>query len=91
MLLLNETSLEQSFRIENERIELIKALREQDLINEKNTQRAKTEIEANAMAERLELLKADLASRSEAIRLTEENDRLMGELLDEEKAERAET
>jgi hypothetical protein len=90
MLLLNETSLEQTNRVENERIALIQALRDQDLINEEEYQRAKTEIEANAMAERLELLKTDLASRSEAIRLTEENDRLMGELLDEEKAERAE-
>jgi hypothetical protein len=90
MLLLNETSLEQSFRIENERIELIKALRKAELIDAEEFSRAKTEIEANGAAERLELLKADLASRSEAIRLTEENDRLMGELLDEEKAERAE-
>jgi hypothetical protein len=90
MLLLNETSLEQTNRVENERIALIQSLRDQDLINEEEYQRAKTEIEANAMADRLELLKTDLASRSEAIRLTEENDRLMGELLDEEKAERAE-
>jgi hypothetical protein len=86
MLLLNETSLEQTNRVENERIALIQALRDQDLINEEEYQRAKTEIEANAMAERLELLKTDLASRSEAIRLTEENDRLMGELLDERKS-----
>jgi hypothetical protein len=90
MLLLNETSLEQTNRVENERIALIQSLRDQDLINEEEYQQAKTEIEANAMADRLELLKTDLASRSEAIRLTEENDRLMGELLDEEKAERAE-
>jgi hypothetical protein len=34
MLLLNETSLEQSFRIRKERIALIQSLREQDLINE---------------------------------------------------------
>jgi hypothetical protein len=68
MLLLNKTSLEQTNRVENERIALIQALRDQDLINEEEYQRAKTEIEANAMAERLELLKTDLASRSEAIR-----------------------
>jgi hypothetical protein len=91
MLLLNETSLEQTNRVENERIALIQALRDQDLINEEEYQRAKTEIEANAMAERLELLKTDLASRSEAIRLTEENDRLMDEIIANDKAERAET
>jgi uncharacterized damage-inducible protein DinB len=56
MLLLNETSLEQTNRVENERLALIQALREQDLINEEEYQQAKTEIEANAMAERLELL-----------------------------------
>jgi hypothetical protein len=89
MLLLNETSLEQSFRVENERIALIQSLREQDLINEEEYQRAKTEIEANGMAERMELLKTDLASRSEAIRLTEENDRLMDELIKEDKAKKA--
>jgi hypothetical protein len=90
MLLLNETSLEQTFRVEQERLALIQDLRAQDLINEEEYQRAKTEIEANAMAERMELLNVNLASRSEAIRLSQENDRLMGELLDEEKAERAE-
>jgi hypothetical protein len=91
MLLLNETSLEQTNRVENERIALIQALRDQDLINEEEYQQAKTEIEANAMAERLELLKTDLASRSEAIRLNEENDRLMDEIIANDKAERAET
>lgn len=91
MLLLNETSLEQTDRVENERIAIIQALREQDLINEEEYQRAKTEIEANAMAERLELLKTDLASRSEAIRLNEENDRMMDEIIANDKAERAET
>jgi hypothetical protein len=91
MLLLNETSLEQTNRVENERIALIQALRDQDLINEEEYQRAKTEIEANAMAERLELLKTDLASRSEAIRLNEENDRMMDEIIANDKAERAET
>ena len=91
MLLLNETSLEQTNRVENERIALIQALRDQDLINEEEYQRAKTEIEANAMAERLELLNTDLASRSEAIRLNEENDRLMDEIIANDKAERAET
>ena len=91
MLLLNETSLEQTNRVENERIALIQALRDQDLINEEEYQQAKTEIEANAMAERLELLKTDLASRSEAIRLNEENDRMMDEIIANDKAERAET
>ena len=91
MLLLNETSLEQTNRVENERIALIQALRDQDLINEEEYQQAKTEIEANAMAERLELLKTDLASRSEAIRLNEENDRLMDEIVAKDKADRAET
>jgi hypothetical protein len=43
------------------------------------------------MAERLELLKTDLASRSEAIRLNEENDRMMDEIIANDKAERAET
>ena len=91
MLLLNETSLEQTTRVENERLALIQSLREQDLINEEEYQQAKTEIEANAMAERLELLKTDLASRSEAIRLNEENDRMMDEIIANDKAERAET
>jgi hypothetical protein len=91
MLLLNETSLEQTTRVENERLALIQSLRDQDLINEEEYQQAKTEIEANAMAERLELLKTDLASRSEAIRLNEENDRMMDEIIANDKAERAET
>jgi hypothetical protein len=90
MLLLNETSLEQSFRVEDERLQLIKAFRAAELIDAEEFQRAKTEIEEKGMAERMELLNLNLASRSEAIRLSEENDRLMGELLDEEKAERAE-
>lgn len=91
MILLNETSLEQSFRVQDERLNLIKAFREQELIDDEEFSRAKTEIEANGAAERLELLKTDLASRSEAIRLSEENDRLMDEIIAKDKADRAET
>ena len=91
MLLLNETSLEQSFRIENERLELIKAFRAAELINEEEFQRAKTEIEEKGMAERMELLNLNLASRSEAIRLNEENDRMMDDIVANDKADRAET
>lgn len=89
MMQLNETRIQETFRVEQERIDFMQSLRDQDLISEEEYQAAKTEIERAALAERLEMLKTDLASRDEAKALNAENDRLMEEIIAEDKANRA--
>ena len=89
MMQLNETRIQETFRIEQERIAYMQSLRDQDLISEEEYQAAKTEIERAALAERLEMLKTDLASRDEVKALNAENDRLMDEIIAEDKANRA--
>lgn len=55
MLQLNETELEESQRIEKERLAAVQALRDQDLISKQEFENAKTEIERAGEEERAEI------------------------------------
>ena len=73
MLALNESELEASKRVEQERLDAIQALRDADLISAEELQNAKTEIEAAGEAERAEIRARH--REEERQRINEENER----------------
>lgn len=72
MMQLNETELEESKRIEQERLDAVQALRDADLISAQELQNAKTEIEAAGEAERAEIRARH--REEERQRINEENE-----------------
>lgn len=72
MLALNETELEASKRVEQERLDAVQALRDADLISAQELQNAKTEIEAAGEAERAEIRARH--REEERQRINEENE-----------------
>ena len=72
MMQLNETELEESKRIEQERLDAVQALRDADLISAQELQNAKTESEAAGEAERAEIRARH--REEERQRINEENE-----------------